>query len=347
MKEINKISNVLSFDFNGNKPIILYGSKELYLGDNLISNDTYASGWYINENLFFYGENSDLKCRILDINSQEIYIVGFISLRGQTLKESILIGGYSEILFDPKKIVKFNFEKREIVKVLFEKSAQNAIQYANSSYLVLKESDFEYSSFIFYNHQTETTLWQYSVAELGADKVSRILGVFGQVLVVVCEMPKSTKSILVGLDITDGSKLFTVQLPLYQMNNNLFFYEANNSIVSIIGEYLWEYSLSTFQVIREKYLPEVFNTEDVHIQVYLATLQGDSIYFAASEFGKSMSSAIVGIFDLKNEQLIDYIDLKPNGKFCMGGNSCPQVSGNKIYVLDTKKTLHILEREDG
>ena len=160
-------------------------------------------------------------------------------------------------------------------------------------------------------------------------------------------MPKNPKSILVGLDITDGSKLFTVQLPLYQMNNNLFFYEANNSIVSIIGEYLWEFSLSTFKVIREKYLPEVFNTEDVHIQVYLATLQGDTIYFAASEFGKSMSSAIVGIFDLKKEQLIDYIDLKPNGKFCMGGNSCPQVSGNKIYVLDTKKTLHILEREDG
>jgi hypothetical protein len=207
---------------------------------------------------------------------------------------------------------------------------------------------FQKNSDIFcFKEYTETTLWQYSVAELGADKVSRILGVFGQVLVVVCEMPKSTKSILVGLDITDGSKLFTVPLTQYQMNNNLFFYEANNSIVSIIGEYLWEFSLSTFQVIREKYLPEVFKTEDVHIQVYLATLQGDYIYFAASEFGKSMSSAIVGIFDLKKELLIDYIDLKPNGKFCMGGNSRPQVSGNKIYVLDTKKTLHILERENG
>jgi hypothetical protein len=200
---------------------------------------------------------------------------------------------------------------------------------------------------VLFSLPTETTLWQYSVAKLGADKVSRILGVFGQVLVVVCKMPKNPIPILVGLNITDGSKLFTVQLPLYQMNNNLFFYEANNSIVSIIDEYLWEFSLSTFQVIREKYLPEVFNTEDVHIQVYLATLQGDSIYFAASEFGKSMSSAIVGIFDLKKEHLIDYIDLKPNGKFCMGGNSCPQVSGNKIYVLDTKNTLHILEREDG
>jgi hypothetical protein len=258
-----------------------------------------------------------------------------------------LIGFECDITDFKEKIIKYNFEKREIVKVLFEKPAQNAIQYANSSYLVLKESDFEYSSFIFYNHQTETSLWQYSVAELGADKVSKILGVFGRMLVVVCEMPKNPKSILVGLDITDGSKLFTVPLTQYQTNNNLFFYEANNSIVSIIGEYLWEFSLSTFQVIREKYLPEVFNTEDVHMQVYLATLQGDYIYFAASEFGKSMSSAIVGIFDLKKEQLIDYIDLKPNGKFCMGGNSCPQVSGNKIYVLDTKKTLHILEREDG
>jgi hypothetical protein len=73
MKEINRISNVLRFNFNGKDPIILYGSKELYLGDNLISNDTSVSGWYINESLFFFGENTDLNSRILDLKSNLIH----------------------------------------------------------------------------------------------------------------------------------------------------------------------------------------------------------------------------------------------------------------------------------
>ena len=56
MRETIKISDVISFNFNGKAPIVLYSSKELYLGDNLISNDTSASGWYLDENHFFYSE---------------------------------------------------------------------------------------------------------------------------------------------------------------------------------------------------------------------------------------------------------------------------------------------------
>lgn len=324
-------------------PLIIFLFRTLLYNNQLISEN--VSSFSLIENFIFYTKNKVLNIYNLDDNSNEIKLFPFPSNEFQNGKFLNISNSELDLVDNNYSYLINTFSFPDGQKLTTSKKKYKI------GYGIWKDPTFFFNTTEIeirsLHLPTETTLWQFSVAELGADKVSRILGVFGQVLAVVCKMPKNPIPILVGLDITDGSKLFTVQLPLYQMNNNLFFYEANNSIVSIIGEYLWEYSLSTFQVIREKYLPEVFNTEDVHIQVYLATLQGDTIYFAASEFGKSMSSAIVGIFDLKKEQLIDYIDLKPNGKFCMGGNSCPQVSGNKIYVLDTKKTLHILEREDG
>jgi hypothetical protein len=342
-----KISNIKNYKLVNGKLFLANAQREVFNEDKSIL-----------LNQFYFDVSSlmsieDFLIIPISENLGNTFVFNTISNYGFKLKEGCTFKNLKETILELQEInsdfSSFNLKIYDLIKEKYIFQPVRKFREINHLLSLKTNLYFSGSDNIIYSFHlpTETTLWQYSVAELGADKVSRILGVFGQVLVVVCEMPKSPKSILVGLDITDGSELFTVPLTLYQMNNNLFFYEANNSIVSIIGEYLWEFSLSTFQVIREKYLPEVFNTEDVHIQVYLATLQGDSIYFAASEFGKSMSSAIVGIFDLKKELLIDYIDLKPNGKFCMGGNSCPQLSGNKIYVLDTKKTLHILEREDG
>jgi outer membrane protein assembly factor BamB len=56
---------------------------------------------------------------------------------------------------------------------------------------------------------TETTLWQFSVADFGASKVSKIMGVFGQVLVVVAEMQHPVYSgreaeLYLGLDLNTG-----------------------------------------------------------------------------------------------------------------------------------------------
>ncbi|MFC3809175.1 hypothetical protein [Lacihabitans lacunae] len=346
MKILHEIKNLKKYYLYKNLEVLQLLDYTILINNEIISKDTKYL-YFSDGNIYFNKLNGEIEK--YEINRKSLSQNGKIFPLSDTIGDEF---GKSSVISKDEKtdeyIWSFEFFSKETLKKTFEVKIKNNFfqNYENKGSIIYNTTNNQ-SLLTNLEIKTETTLWQYSVAELGADKVSRILGVFGQVLVVVCEMPKSPKSLLVGLDITDGSKLFTVPLTQYQMNNNLLFYEANNSIVSIIGEYLWEFSLSTFQVIREKYLPEVFKTEDVHIQVYLATLQGDSIYFAASEFGKSMSSAIVGIFDLKKEQLIDYIDLKPNGKFCMGGNSRPQVSGNKIYMLDTKKTLHILERENG
>lgn len=192
---------------------------------------------------------------------------------------------------------------------------------------------------------TETTLWQYSVADLGAEKVSKILGVFGQTLAVVGKMPVYPEHILIGIDINDGKLRWSVNLPQSLMHSNLFYYEQNNSIISLRRNFLWEFSLSSMEVIREKQLPETFKYNSLNVQVELASLYGDLIYFAGKDLENVRPSALVGVFDLKTEKLVDVHDLQSDGKFTVGGNSRPQVSGNKIYVQDTKNTLHILERE--
>lgn len=210
-----------------------------------------------------------------------------------------------------------------------------------NSYYYIDENQIIHSFHI----PTEITLWQYPVADLGAEKVSKIIGVFGQTLVVVCKMPVYPEHILIGIDIKNGKLLWSVNLPQYLMHSNLFYYEQNNSIISLRRNFLWEFSLSSMEVLREKQLPETFKYNSLNVQVELASLFGDFIYFAGKDLENVRPSALVGVFDLKTEKLVDVHDLQSDGTFTVGGNSRPQVSGNKIYVQDTKNTLHILERE--
>ncbi len=158
-------------------------------------------------------------------------------------------------------------------------------------------------------------------------------------------MPVYPEHILIGIDINNGKLLWSVNLPQYLMHSNLFYYEQNNSIISLRRNFLWEFSVFSMEVLREKQIPETFKYISLNVQVEWASLYGDFIYFARKDLENVRPSALVGVFDLKTEKLVDVHDLQSDGTFTVGGNSRPQVSGNKIYVQDTKNTLHILERE--
>lgn len=75
-------------------------------------------------------------------------------------------------------------------------------------------------------------------------------------------------------------------------------------------------------------------------------MKGDFLYFRAVDNTLGGFHSAIGAFDIIEKQISWHHTLKD--MFESGGfikNDQPKVSGNKIYVLDSKNTLHILDRE--
>ena len=210
---------------------------------------------------------------------------------------------------------------------------------------------------------TETTLWQYSVADLGAEKVSKILGVFGQTLVVVCgyskeiERPNGQKNTypyekIIGLNKDTGQLLYEVdgyeldgEYKLFGPSScSLFVYNDGETILhALIGFYL------TFdtQTGETKTLNIDVQAHDRGISaVKSASIDGESIGFSAYDFKVGGFDSVVGVFNTKTLKIEDhYTYEEANNEGAFFGPGQPKIHGNKIYALDTKNTLHILERE--
>lgn len=341
MKKILIEKDIQSF-FVFENSLIFLKNKNIFQDEKLILIEIESFG-IKNEFVFFHKHENDNLVSIQLNHNNELVIHNYPIDAEICFENNAFLGLNYDRLSKTYEYFCYNLLNKTIKKV--NNFNSNSIHHKVCfPYIIYKtKNQFDIGS---YHLPTETTLWQYSVTDLGAEKVSKILGVFGQTLVVVCEMPVYPEHILIGIDINDGKLLWSVNLSQYLMHSNLFYHEQNNSIISLRRNFLWEFSLSSMEVIREKQLPETFNYKSLNVQVELASLYGDLIYFAGKDLENIRPSALVGVFDLKTEKLVDVHDLQSDGTFTVGGNSRPQVSGNKIYVQDTKNTLHILERED-
>jgi hypothetical protein len=205
---------------------------------------------------------------------------------------------------------------------------------------------------------TETTLWQYSVADLGAEKVSKILGVFGETLVVVGQIKENT-FVLFGLDVQSGQlqwKHDTVfernsdgRISRVKLNLPYADTTSNKIIIFEAGFYI-EIEGSSGQIIKWiDVFKSPFHYNDLTMDAYafdISQADDDHIYFRTSVPAYGMYTG-AGIFNRKTDKL-EFLEVIKNEK----GN--PVIIGplkihatkEKYYVLDIQNTLHIFERED-
>lgn len=211
-----------------------------------------------------------------------------------------------------------------------------------------------------FKEYTETTLWQYSVADLGAEKMSKILGVFGETLVVVCEMPHPTiKGILIelylGIDIQSGQLVWQTQeiiLPNGETDymganqNRWQWLESATTLYALAGRNYFEFDTQTGQInIPTDIYQQLLGRHLDSIQSN--SMEGDFLYFRAVVNTLGGFHSAIGAFNIIEKQITWHHT--PKDMFESGGfikNDQPKVSGNKIYVLDSQNTLHIFERED-
>ncbi len=204
---------------------------------------------------------------------------------------------------------------------------------------------------------TETTLWQYAITELGAEKVSKILGVFGQTLVVVGQISEYTYMLL-GLDVQSGQLLWKHEeifapnnegrkhpVKLYPIFPDI---EADKVIIFGAGYYI-ELLGSTGKIIKWVDIfkaPPSFGKYQMDAYAFdICDADEEYIYFRTCVPGYGMYSG-AGIFNRKTDQL-EFLDviLSENGRPISIGPQKVKATKEKFYVLDNQNTLHIYERE--
>lgn len=205
---------------------------------------------------------------------------------------------------------------------------------------------------------TETTLWQYSVADLGAEKVSKILGVFGQTLVVVGQIKENT-FVLFGLDVQSGQLLWKHDT-VFERNSdgrisrvklNLpYAHTLSNTIIIFEAGFYIEIEGSSGQILKWiDVFKSPFHYNDLTMDAYafdISQADDDHIYFRTSVPTYGMYTG-AGIFNRKTDKL-EFLEIIKNekGNPVIIGPLKIQATKEKYYVLDTQNTLHIFERED-
>jgi hypothetical protein len=199
--------------------------------------------------------------------------------------------------------------------------------------------------------------WEADLGEkLGTyDSIAKIVGVVDEVLWVI-----SQRGILFGIEINTGELLYHLNYDnvesfkeIGQVNAKYYhslFDEANKKLIGIYRNQYWEIDLTNpttgLQVFDiEAINPAYFSHPDFYFRgSYWAAPEGvtfdsDYIYF------RDIEVATVGIMHRQTKQIEWHTRLNDQEPRVRDVINDIQVSGNKLYVLDTGGTLHIFERE--
>ncbi|WP_341228488.1 hypothetical protein [uncultured Arcticibacterium sp.] len=352
-----KINDIKEYSISSSELMIVNLNKQLFHGERLVSSDAIMIGSIL-DGFLIYGEESDYKTRLLNLNSNKVKVVGLYSFFRSSFEGKLLIA--SELILPKyeRTIVKFDFQNQVIHKILFEIPYYKVL-WASKSLLVIKNNEsFDATSFFLYNHQTETTLWQFDSSELGIEKISKIMGVFGEVLVVVglYENPDPRYSdqyeLFMGFDINTGSLLWQQKevlinektSPLGGLSFNLQFQNDGLMLEALLGEYYWTLNSQSGEITAVSIKDQL---DDIGLWVAMSSaISATHLYFRAQVHALGGFAKCIGSFDLETKKIDWFHTFEEfNQTGAAVKNNQPKVGGNKIYALDTNNTLHIFERE--
>ena len=212
----------------------------------------------------------------------------------------------------------------------------------------------------------DKTLWQYSVAELGKRKwvngsetikeegqVSKIIGIMGEVLVVVITGGGDrdrARTQLIGLHtqtgelcwLLDGFEHEGITYPHLPTTATLMPDAQNEFLVGFQNRYFIEIDPQVGKVTRCRKIDNQCQVHNLATIMDSFSLQGDHLYFRTSVSSMGGFPTAIGAFNYKTEE-IEWLHVFEEGKFIPINQ--PKVEGNRVYALDSANTLHIFERE--
>jgi hypothetical protein len=114
-----------------------------------------------------------------------------------------------------------------------------------------------------------------------------------------------------------------------------YFEEANGKVLFFERDCFIECNLKSQET------KILWQDKSINLNIISPHFTDEYVYFSAAT-RSSVFSTIIGVFDRKKNQVIWQEEIKLEAGISLKE---PQVSGNKLYVLDTGGTLHIFEKE--
>ncbi|WP_341228484.1 hypothetical protein [uncultured Arcticibacterium sp.] len=365
--EYRTIKDVLLINVFKGELLYLTMSGEIFLGELLIEENAEILAFLDSNEFLFFGKKGESLtfCKSILGESRTFSLNGF-SPRFETLQEDRYLGLQYDLSDYSTQVAKYNIKERAIVKILFD-NRDIKILFADNEIAVLKDNQKGPNEFTFYNHQTETTLWQFDSSELGIEKISKIMGVFGEVLVVFGHKNTAQESylssvpdlpIFFGISVANGSLLWQqdvvfmsgknerdthcrISLPF--LNN-----ETGKVIIFEAGQYIEMDALTGEICIWQNLHENPLSLNGLSMDPFFfdpCQVDESFIYFRTG-IGESSRRAGVGVFDRKKQELVALEVLTDDsGNPVEMGPLKVQATKDEIYALDLKQTLHIFERE--
>ncbi len=192
-------------------------------------------------------------------------------------------------------------------------------------------------------------LWQHDLSHLGhrserdvrADEFDKFLGVAHKQVFVLSLAGK-----LVVLNIVTGELVKTLtDIPLV----DAFIHPHDQHLYCLSGVYFVKINTQTLQIETNKQITEDNFDPNINTILYgirCSSYQGQYISFTSFTRHRSGLPKWIGLFDYEKEEIVWHYELLPHEGFTtIPAGETPQLVGDKIYVLDSDNTLHILEKE--
>lgn len=153
--------------------------------------------------------------------------------------------------------------------------------------------------------------------------------------VVLIELVGQNENKIIALNAEKGTEVWQTQgAKLQIINNKIYGVRLNHSQLKII-----EYNPLDVGNSKEYDLTKLIFEILGKTENFQYTIQDDIIYISIT------SRKTLLVIDLLSSQLIWRYDFAPSAQPRSHWIEEPKVSGNRIYVLDEEKTLHIFERD--
>jgi PQQ-like domain len=357
MKINSKNNNVLDFKLFDSNCLIKTLDNKIYVNDNFISDD--VSSFLGVGNIIYFTKNKILHSFDIISNNLKIEIFPIPSLDIQNDKYlnlsdfEIIPNNYACNYY----INEYSFPFGQLISKTKNKYTIGYGVWIDPVFYFCN-SEIEITSL---HLPTETTLWQLSVADLGASKVSKIMGVFGQVLVVVAEMQHPLYSdrdqfieLYMGLDIHTGQVIWktshfinTAGVQQYFMSwlNRWHFNTDSRTIQALLLYDYVQLDTQTGQIMHVQDLKS--EATRINASFFQSTdFQNDHLYFRAVDEAVGGFASMIGAYNIHSHTVKWHYRLYEHIKNGALRNNTPTVAGNKIYAHDTGNTLHILEMEE-
>ncbi|MDZ7900772.1 MAG: hypothetical protein U5N85_22430 [Arcicella sp.] len=352
----NTFKRIRGIKFYKSQVILGYDNGELFVDSNKISDDvdTVSSSLRIYLHYLFFDKN-DISC-VYDFDTKIVIQTGDFRVYTESIVDNEFLGTYGGLFINGKyswHTGKYDFDKKKILMDFPLLQDVPIICFLGVNDLIVSPKQMTLS---YYDLKKNGYLWQTDLSgrkyldiwqEEKEVKIQRIIGIYENQLLVVFSNDE-----LISLDTNTGEVLWEtkdfikINLPDRRSISQfrfVYWHIENGKMYQLDGNVYYSIDLYS-QKVEILWKDE---KQENFITITHKTYTTEYIYFTGS-YNQLLQPHLVGVFNrklLKVEWVHDInLSIDPKMGYPPSLNQPPQVSENKLYVLDTGGTLHIFEK---